>query len=45
VTTSRFTFEVGDPMHLRHVLRAIRSIDGVYDVHGSPPPPEETPSK
>jgi GTP diphosphokinase / guanosine-3',5'-bis(diphosphate) 3'-diphosphatase len=30
---SRFTFEMGDPMHLGHVLRAVRAIDGVYDVY------------
>jgi GTP pyrophosphokinase len=32
VAVSRFTFEMGDPKHLGHVLRAIRAIDGVYDV-------------
>jgi len=32
VAVSRFTFEMGDPKHLRHVLRAVRAIDGVYDV-------------
>jgi GTP pyrophosphokinase len=30
---SRFTFEMGDPKHLAHVLRAVRAIDGVYDVY------------
>jgi GTP pyrophosphokinase len=30
---SRFTFEMGDPKHLGHVLRAVRAIDGVYDVY------------
>jgi GTP pyrophosphokinase len=30
---SRFTFEMGDPKHLGDVLRAVRSIDGVYDVY------------
>jgi GTP diphosphokinase / guanosine-3',5'-bis(diphosphate) 3'-diphosphatase len=30
---SRFTFEMGDPTHLGHVLRAVRAIDGVYDVY------------
>jgi GTP pyrophosphokinase len=24
---------MGDPKHLGHVLRAVRSIDGVYDVY------------
>ena len=32
VAVSRFTFEMGDPKHLGHVLRAVRAIDGVYDV-------------
>jgi guanosine-3',5'-bis(diphosphate) 3'-pyrophosphohydrolase len=30
---SKFTFEMGDPKHLGHVLRAVRAIDGVYDVY------------
>jgi GTP pyrophosphokinase len=30
---SRFTFEMGDAKHLGHVLRAVRAIDGVYDVY------------
>ena len=34
VAFSRFTFEMGDPKHLGAVLRAVRSIDGVYDVTG-----------
>jgi len=33
VAISRFTFEMGDPKHLGDVLRAVRSIDGVYDVY------------
>jgi len=33
VALSKFTFEMGEPEHLRHVLKAVRSIDGVYDVH------------
>ena len=40
VTTSRdrigcqrFTFEMGDPKHLGHVLKAVRSVEGVYDVY------------
>jgi guanosine-3',5'-bis(diphosphate) 3'-pyrophosphohydrolase len=33
VAFSRFTFEMGDPKHLGHVLRAVRQIDGVYDVY------------
>ncbi len=31
VALSKFTFEMGDPEHLRHVLKAVRSVDGVYD--------------
>ncbi len=31
VAYSKFTFEMGDPEHLRHVLKAVRSVDGVYD--------------
>ena len=30
---SRFTFEMGEPGHLDHVMRAVRTVDGVYDVH------------
>ena len=33
VAVSRFTFEMGDPKHLGHVLRAVRAINGVYDVY------------
>jgi GTP pyrophosphokinase len=33
VAFSRFTFEMGDPKHLGHILRAVRAIDGVYDVY------------
>jgi GTP diphosphokinase / guanosine-3',5'-bis(diphosphate) 3'-diphosphatase len=33
VAVSKFTFEMGDPKHLGHVLRAVRAIDGVYDVY------------
>jgi GTP diphosphokinase / guanosine-3',5'-bis(diphosphate) 3'-diphosphatase len=33
VAVSRFTFEMGDPKHLGHMLRAVRAIDGVYDVY------------
>jgi len=31
VAFSKFTFEMGDPEHLRHVIKAVRSVDGVYD--------------
>ncbi len=40
VTTSRdrvaklhFTFEMGDPGHLGHVVRAVQRVDGVFDAH------------
>jgi guanosine-3',5'-bis(diphosphate) 3'-pyrophosphohydrolase len=32
VAKSRFTFEMGDPSHLDHVLKAVRMVDGVFDV-------------
>jgi GTP diphosphokinase / guanosine-3',5'-bis(diphosphate) 3'-diphosphatase len=33
VAVSRFSFEMGDPKHLGHVLSAVRNIEGVYDVY------------
>ena len=33
VALSRFTFEMGDPGHLEHVIKAVRKIDGVFDVY------------
>ncbi|HKX68389.1 MAG TPA: bifunctional (p)ppGpp synthetase/guanosine-3',5'-bis(diphosphate) 3'-pyrophosphohydrolase [Intrasporangium sp.] len=33
VAISRFTFEMGDPAHLDHVIKAVRRIDGVFDVY------------
>ena len=33
VAVSRFTFEMGDPGHLDHVISAVRKIDGVFDVY------------
>src|SRR5204863_5860652 len=33
VAVSRFTFEMGDTKHLGHVLKAVRSVEGVYDVY------------
>ncbi|MBA2770182.1 MAG: bifunctional (p)ppGpp synthetase/guanosine-3',5'-bis(diphosphate) 3'-pyrophosphohydrolase [Sporichthyaceae bacterium] len=33
VAISRFTFEMGDPAHLGHVLKAVRGVDGVFDVY------------
>ena len=32
VARSRFMFEMGDPKHLGHVLKAVRGVPGVYDV-------------
>ncbi|SEW11514.1 GTP pyrophosphokinase [Austwickia chelonae] len=32
VASLRLTFEMGDPSHLDHVIRAVRRIDGVFDV-------------
>jgi GTP pyrophosphokinase len=32
VAKSRFTFEMADPAHLEHVLKAVRTVDGVFDV-------------
>jgi GTP pyrophosphokinase len=31
VATIRFTFEMADPRHLGHLLRSVRTVDGVYD--------------
>jgi GTP pyrophosphokinase len=33
IAVSRFTFEMGDPKHLGAVLRAIRSVEGVFDAY------------
>jgi GTP pyrophosphokinase len=33
VAISRFTFEMGDPKHLGHVLNTVRNVEGVYDVY------------
>jgi GTP pyrophosphokinase len=33
VAVSRFTFELAEAKHLGHLLRAIRSVEGVYDVY------------
>ena len=33
VAVSRFTFEMGDAGHLDHVIRAVRKVDGVFDVY------------
>ena len=33
VAKSKFSFEMGDPKHLDHVLAAVRHIEGVFDVY------------
>jgi GTP pyrophosphokinase len=33
VAFSRFMFEMGDPKHLGHLLRLVRTVDGVYDAY------------
>jgi len=33
VAISKFTFEMGDPAHLGHVISAIRKVDGVFDAY------------
>ncbi|MDT5214849.1 MAG: diphosphokinase / guanosine-3,5-bis(diphosphate) 3-diphosphatase [Mycobacterium sp.] len=33
VAISRFSFEMGDPKHLGHVLNVVRNVEGVYDVY------------
>ncbi|MGL6233862.1 MAG: RelA/SpoT family protein [Segniliparus sp.] len=33
VALSKFTFEIGDPKHLGHLLSAVRNVEGVYDVY------------
>ena len=31
--TLRFTFEMGEPEHLNHVINAVQRVDGVFDAH------------
>ena len=33
VAVTKFTFEMGDPNHLDHVMRAVRRVNGVFDVY------------
>ncbi len=33
IAKSKFTFEMGDPAHLGHVLKAVRTVDGVFDAY------------
>jgi GTP pyrophosphokinase len=33
VAKSRFTFEMADPKHLGHVMRAVRHVEGVFDAY------------
>jgi GTP pyrophosphokinase len=33
VAVSRFTFEMGDPKHLGHLINLVRGVQGVYDAY------------
>ncbi len=33
ITKGKFTFEMGDPAHLGHVLKAVRNVNGVFDAY------------
>ncbi len=33
VAVSRFTFEMGDPKHLGHLLNQVRAVEGVFDAY------------
>ncbi len=33
IAKSRFTFQMADPAHLGHVLKAVRNVDGVFDAY------------
>jgi GTP pyrophosphokinase len=33
VAISKFTFEMGDPKHLGHLLGSVRNVEGVYDAY------------
>ncbi len=33
IAKSRFTFEMADPAHLGHVLKAVRNVNGVFDAY------------
>jgi guanosine-3',5'-bis(diphosphate) 3'-pyrophosphohydrolase len=33
IALSKFSFEMADPKHLGHVLRAVRSVEGVFDAY------------
>ena len=33
IAMSRFTFEMGDPKHLGHIVKAVRGVDGVFDAY------------
>jgi guanosine-3',5'-bis(diphosphate) 3'-pyrophosphohydrolase len=33
VAVSRFSFEMGDPKHMGHLLNQVRSVEGVYDAY------------
>jgi GTP pyrophosphokinase len=40
VAVSRFSFEMADPQHLKHLLGAVRRVDGVYDAYRGRPAPD-----
>ncbi len=33
IAISKFSFEMADPAHLGHLLRAVRGVEGVFDVY------------
>jgi GTP pyrophosphokinase len=33
IAKSRFTFEMADPTHLGHVIKAVRTVQGVFDAY------------
>jgi GTP pyrophosphokinase len=33
IAVSKFTFEMGDPKHLGHVLKVVRGVEGVFDAY------------
>ena len=33
IALSRFTFEMADPTHLGSVIKAVRTVEGVYDAY------------
>jgi GTP pyrophosphokinase len=39
IATLSFTFELGDPSHLEHVLQSVRRVDSVFDAYRTVPSP------